>query len=167
MLESDSLNFNFNLRWIQGVTLETILATTFGVKSETQTNPDDIMAKYAWEALNRSKWIGVIAMVPLIGSKLAKQLMPTTYGMGYGNLQSVTMRMIKQRKSQGVGDDHKEVSESSCIYRKPYFPGEGSFVRDKDASHRVCFNDRVPCVFIKKQLRLFGSHSKFSNSLTF
>ena len=97
-------------RWMKGITLETILSSAFGVQSKVQTNPDDIVAKYAKQSVSAGTLVMVIAMIPVIGPKMAKYIMPTDYGFGYGKLTTISEGIIKQRKQQGIENNPKKVN---------------------------------------------------------
>ena len=97
-------------RWMKGITLETILSSAFDVQSKVQTNPDDIVAKYAKQSVSAGTLVMIIAMIPLIGPKIGKYIMPTKYGFGYGNLVTISEGIVEQRRQQGIESSPKKVN---------------------------------------------------------
>ena len=91
-------NIKFNCRWQQSLTMEVILSAAFGIDSEAQTNPDDKVTKYAHIAMNPKPYINIALMIPLIGKKLAKSMVLTSWGFNWYPLMDIAKSIIKSRK---------------------------------------------------------------------
>lgn len=81
-------------RWFQGLTLEVVLTTSFGVKAETQTNPDDPLTNHARQAISRLFSALAIAMLPFGETILRKMNDP----FHFEDLTNTARNIIEQRK---------------------------------------------------------------------
>ena len=78
--------------------MEVILSTAFGVKTESQTNPDDHLMKLAKNAMARQLPILLASMIPFIGQWISKKLATTRFGDSRTKLFGVAREIIEKRK---------------------------------------------------------------------
>ena len=78
--------------------MEVILSTAFGVKTESQTNPDDHLMKLAKNAMARQLPILLASMIPFIGQWISKKLATTRFGDNQTKLFGVAREIIEKRK---------------------------------------------------------------------
>lgn len=82
-------------RWFQGLTLEVVLTTSFGVKAETQTNADDPLTNHARLAISRLFSALGIAMLPFGQYILRKMKDP----FHFEDLTKIARNIIEERKN--------------------------------------------------------------------
>ena len=87
--------------------MEVILSSAFGLQAESQTNPNDPITKYASKAMTPRPWINILAMIPVLGKKLTKYFI----GAVFRDIETVSDRIIKERKLHGVENSASKVSE--------------------------------------------------------
>ena len=79
--------------------MEVILSSAFGLKTNSQTNPNDKMTAMARQAMDEKPWPTIAMMIPLVGKYIAQQLMKTTrFGFGWYPLIDVAKSIIEQRR---------------------------------------------------------------------
>ena len=78
--------------------MEVILSAAFGTESESQTNPDDQIFKYAKDAMNPKPYVHFAIMIPFIGKKIAKSIALTSWGFNWDPMIKVAKSIIKSRK---------------------------------------------------------------------
>ena len=78
--------------------MEVILSSAFGVKTESQTNPNDKVTGYAREAMNPKPYPNMAAMIPLIGRKIFDRIVVSSWGFNWGPMIAVAKSIIKGRK---------------------------------------------------------------------
>ncbi len=89
--------------------MEVILSSSFGVKTDSQTNPDDKMTAMARKAMERKPLPGIVNMIPVVGKYLAQKLIQTTrFGFGWSPVVDVARNIIKQRR-QSAGQSQRRV----------------------------------------------------------
>eukprot|EP00112_Aurelia_sp_Birch-Aquarium-sp1_P017611 Seg4099.3 transcript_id=Seg4099.3/GoldUCD/mRNA.D3Y31 product="Cytochrome P450 3A31" protein_id=Seg4099.3/GoldUCD/D3Y31 len=78
--------------------MEVILSTAFGVKTESQTNPDDHLMKLARAAMQRRLVVTLAVMIPVIGQWLSRKLAASRFGLGNSELFDIARGIIKERR---------------------------------------------------------------------
>ena len=78
--------------------MEVILSSAFGVKSESQTNPNDKVTGYARDAMDPKPYPDIALMIPLIGKKISEMLLVSSWGFNWGPMVTVAKSIIKGRK---------------------------------------------------------------------
>ena len=78
--------------------MEVILSSAFGVKSESQTNPNDKITGYARDAMSPKPFANMATMIPLIGQKIFKMIALSSWGFNWGPMIAVAKSIIKGRK---------------------------------------------------------------------
>ena len=80
------------------MTMEVILSAAFGTESESQTNPDDRVTMYAKDAMDRKPYASMAMMIPVIGKRLFKAIVLTSWGFNARPVIDVARSIIKSRK---------------------------------------------------------------------
>ena len=80
------------------MTMEVILSAAFGTESESQTNPDDKVTKYAKDAMDPKPYANMVMMIPVIGKKLFKAIALTSWGFNWNPMIDVAKSIINSRK---------------------------------------------------------------------
>ena len=78
--------------------MEVILSTAFGVKTESQTNPNDHLMKLARAAMQRRILVTLAVMIPVIGQWLSRKLTESRFGFGNKELFDIARGIIKERR---------------------------------------------------------------------
>ena len=78
--------------------MEVILSSAFGVKSESQTNPNDKVTGYARDAMDPKPYPNIAVMIPFIGKKIVKMIAVSSWGFNWGPMIAVAKSIIKGRK---------------------------------------------------------------------
>eukprot|EP00794_Sanderia_malayensis_P005402 gene5402-6078_t len=96
--------------WLQRITLEVIISSSFGIKTESQTNPDDKLVEMAKKAMDPGILPIAIAMVPFIGKYLSRLISSSRFGVGMAPLAKVSRNIIKTRQeSSKNGEQRKDL----------------------------------------------------------
>lgn len=90
--------------------MEVILSATFGMKTDSQTDPDDKLTNLARRAMNPPPWTNIALMVPFIGKMLAKKVASSSLGFGWGPMVDIAKDIIKKRRESGVAGGQRNVS---------------------------------------------------------
>eukprot|EP00794_Sanderia_malayensis_P000606 gene606-1268_t len=95
--------------WQQGVTMEVILSSAFGMKTESQTNPNDKLTKLAQAAMEQKPWPQIALLIPFVGKFLSKMLMSSErFGFGWGGLIKIARGIVKSRKEASDGGERRK-----------------------------------------------------------
>ena len=78
--------------------MEVILSAAFGTESESQTNPDDKVTKYAKDAMDPKPYANMVMMIPFIGKRLFKAIALTSWGFNAKPMIDVAKSIINSRK---------------------------------------------------------------------
>ena len=78
--------------------MEVILSTAFGVKTESQTNPNDHLMKLARAAMQRRIVVSLALMIPVIGQWLSRKLLESRFGFGNKELFDIARGIIRERR---------------------------------------------------------------------
>ena len=78
--------------------MEVILSAAFGTESESQTNPDDKVTKYARDAMDPKPYAHMVMMIPVIGKRLFKAIALTSWGYNWNPMIDVAKSIISSRK---------------------------------------------------------------------
>ena len=81
--------------------MEVILSAAFGTESESQTNPDDKVTKYAKDAMNPKPYALAALLIPVLGKRLYKRLALTSWGLNLSPLINIAKSIIKARQEGG------------------------------------------------------------------
>ena len=97
------------------MTMEVILSAAFGTESESQTNPDDKVTKYAKDAMDPKPYANMVMMIPVIGKKLFKAIALTSWGINVTPMVDVAKSIINSRKeSKGSTRVVRPLSIAQC-----------------------------------------------------
>ena len=78
--------------------MEVILSAAFGIKSESQTNPGDMVTSYAKRAIDPKPYPSMAVMIPLIGKKISKMIAVSSWGFDFRPLIDLAKTIIKGRR---------------------------------------------------------------------
>ena len=79
--------------------MEVILSTSFGVKTNAQTDPNDHLMNLARNSLGKGTFVVLVSMIPLVGGWLSKKLANTRFGLSINALADVARKIIEERKA--------------------------------------------------------------------
>ncbi len=94
--------------------MEVILSSSFGVKTESQTNPNDKMTRLAKGLMEGKPWPEIALMIPVIGKYLSTKLNATAwFGFGNSPMVEIAKKIIKQRKESINNGEKRNVSTAT------------------------------------------------------
>jgi len=105
-------------KWQQSVTMEVILSAAFGTESESQTNPDDKVTKYAKDAMNPKPYALAALLIPVLGKRLYKRLALTSWGLNLTPLINIAKSIIKARQ-EGGGEFRMDMLQNMLSAQHP------------------------------------------------
>ena len=105
--------------------MEVILSAAFGLKTDSQTNPDDKISTLAKRAMKPPPWATLALMVPFIGRQLSRKVASSRFGFGWYPITEMATDVINERKTTTSNSQrkvgrafvlHAELRNTYCKY---------------------------------------------------
>ncbi len=91
--------------------MEVILSSAFGLKADSQTNPDDKITQMAKKVMDSSFLPIIVMMIPVIGKYLSTEIAKSSrFGFGWTPLVKVAKGIIKKRRESSKNAEQRKVS---------------------------------------------------------